>query len=681
MCPSPDHFQALIECLKCYDLNGTLLNLDTLNTDDACKAFKLHLASPGAYNIHEDRKKRDKFYNELLKNQNFIQKHKNAQILSNKLYNKIIKIERQYDFIKQSLLKCDISRYPENIQFWSHIERASQQLQNLRKKGLAVIETMFEEQAAITFPERLLVVEQNNDEIDIDTANSVIIDNLSLIIKFLCYKNKWYVENKTVGPIRPKLIDETHIYKAGSIQLYASSWNALEDIANRTLFFDGEIESFEAAGVPKEAYPEEFYIKFKERIIFNRKPTEYEAFDLLANRRLLSWMHQRIYAIARRIKPTSIMSGGELIPDLSTASFISTEEELTVEVFNEFLCFNILADNTKYHGLTMREWIRGYSSLKLVATLESAESHLKTFQKNELEQHFKNFGLHESCISTLIDHLTFGNDSSDLWDAPLIRATDDTFTVLIQPTEASNLPNVIISKLSSLETQFDKKGRGFEKKVLSFFTEKGYECKELSFDIDGDQFQYDALLLMEGTIILIECKNTTLSGGNVTLSLRYAEFIDETVEQIQRLERGLRAKPEIVEKLFGKKFPELKIISLILNSLTYSRTPIDGVYISDYSALSKIFNDNAISQISIKDGILSKKRTICQLWTGDHLTLQDLINYLKYPPQLKLFSDHFTYNKYCHPTSEESIFVSPVLQIDESAALESKKDAANSANI
>lgn len=320
----------------------------------------------------------------------------------------------------------------------------------------------------------------------------------------------------------------------------------------------------------------------------------------------------------------------------------------------------------------MREWIRGYASLHLIIGSKAKETPLATYELAELEEHFLNFGIPEAQIPTLIGHLTFDRNSRDLYDSPLIRYQGDKFVILTEAFKASNLPNVILSRLSSLETQFDQKGKGFEKKVVKFLKEGGYNCEATDFSYNGAPYEYDALLLLDDTLFLIECKNRTLSGNHAVSARRYANFVGETIEQIKRLEFGLNARPEIVESLFDRKLAELTIVLVILNSLTYSSPALNGVYNTDYSAFSKFFNDKTITASAYQGGKRIERKVLQHLWKGDRPTAEEFVQYLSQPPQLINLARHFTYHKYTHPTSEESVFISGILDINEAAYQQSK---------
>jgi len=672
------HYKQLLNALENLDLDKSLEALKHLSTKESSSAFAAKLKQPGAYQIHGNRSKRNKFYDSLLSASVMTNQHALTQEFAQDLCGRIRRIEELFDETRESLPQCEISKFPQDVQLWSHVERASRELKELQEKSHTAM-IQFEEMAKagmpFTMPEMAIIKDFNGNELTVEAAYSGIIGTLGLTLKMLSYEQKLDSDGRMIAPPMPVITDD-HVFKAGSIQLYASTWNSLEDIANRTLFFGGEIGSMEDAGLARDSLPEGFYAKFADPVVFNRTASEIECYDYLANRRLHSWAVQNslrlMHGTTRRIP---VMAEGAPAPSLSSGPFVSEEEGITLTTLGEILSFDVFSEQTRFHGLTLREWVRGYCALKLMTKAKQSDVALVAFDKAELEQGFRDFKITESGVSTLINHLTFGQGTRDLYDSPLICSQDDKYRLLADVLVTSSLPNVLLSRLSSLETQFDKKGQGFEDKVVAFFQTRDYPCKATKFTIDDAQYEYDALLLMDDTLFLIECKNTLLSGNHSVQALRYGKFIDDAVKQVKRLERGLDARPEIVESLFGRKLSDLTIVPMILNSMTYSRAPVDGVFVSDYSALSKFFDESTISEFNWENGEKKVRKVIARLWVGERPTSQELISYLSFPPQLKLILEHMTYISHMRPTSESSVFFSPLLDIDESAMQKAKAEA------
>jgi len=667
------------DALDKLDLKRATEALQNLDSDDVTAGFASKMAQPGGFQMRADRKKRNQFYSSLL-NDTSMDRHPEAQSYAQDLNEKIQIIEQCFDQIRANLPLCEISSYPADIQFWSHIERAAGELKELKalsKKAMVALEAKARAERRFLMPEALMVKTPEGIEVNIDAAYSNAATTLSLTLKMMAFEHKLLLNGKLAAPTKVQTTDE-HRYKAGSIQLFAVSWNALEDIGNRTLFFGGQIGDMKTLGIPRTKLDEAIYKKFPDPIFFHRAPSEDEVYDFLANRRQHAWAVQNSNSLLQgKTLRKAVMAKGAKVPDLSGAPFVSEDEGVTLTTLSEILSFDVFSDQDRHHGLTLREWVRGYCALKLMAKAKekTSASGLVTFDKAELEQGLVDYRIPQSVVATLIDHLTFGTDSRDLYDSPLIRSQDDQYSLLAEILVSCNVPNVLFSRLGSLETQVDKKGKGFEDKVVSFLGDLGYPCKPAKFNIDGAQHEYDALFIMDDTLFLVECKNNLLSGNHAVPALRYSKFITDTVKQVKRLEQGLRARPEVIESLFGKKLEDLTLVPMILNSLPYSREPIDGVHISDYSALSKFLTESTISESHKKNGKKKIRKVIHRLWSGERPTAQELLDYLAFPPQLKFIVDHLNYQLFPRPMSESTIFFSRVLEVDETAMQQAKQDA------
>jgi hypothetical protein len=672
--------KSLRDALDKLDLPKAINALQYLGTDDVTAAFARKMAQPGAFQLIGDRSKRNAFYDALLHSLVMASQHEQAQTYALDLNAKIRIIERFFDEIRASLPQCDIAKFPRDIQFWSHAERASRELEELDRLAeneREKIEALARGNVAFVMPEAIMVKLPDGTEVNMDGAYSDIIGRLSLTLKMLSHEHKLLNNGKLVGPAKPVITDE-HVLKAGFIQMYAMSWSAVEDIGNRTLFFGGDIGPLESLGLARDMLPEEMYAQFPEPFIFLRNPSEIEVYDYIANRRLQSWGMQRtmqlMYATSLR---DHVAAKGDAAPALTGGPFLTEEEAVTLTAMAEILSFDVFADQERHHGLTLREWVRGYCALKVLAESKARESGTcwVTFDSAELEQGFIDHQIPLEYVPSLIYHMTFGTDSRDLYDCPLIQSRDGQYSLFGNVLQSSNLLNVIFSRLGSLTTQFEKKGQGFEDKLISFFNSHHYPCKDTSFNVEGAQYEYDALLLLDDHLFLIECKNNLLSGNHAVPALRYSKFINDTVKQVKRLKRGLQDRPKVVESLFGRKLDTLTLVPVIVNSMNFSRPPLDGVYISDYSALSKFFDESTISEFHWKDGEKQVRKVIRRLWTGNRPTAQELVTYLEMPPQVSLIREHLTYISHPRPTSEATVFFSGVLDVDEAGMQKAKEEA------
>ncbi|MDS1045930.1 hypothetical protein RJ615_03820 [Klebsiella pneumoniae] len=281
----------LKEAFEKFDLPTALAALEEMETEEVADVLIEKMAQPGAYQIRGNRSKRNKFYDTLLNSSAMLDKHDSICPCANEINRNIIRIEGCFDDIRDSLPKCDISQYPVDIQFWSQIERTSCELAEIDSasdKEWGKIEEKLKARIPTAMPEALMTQLEHGGIVNVDAVYSGLVGALSLTLKMLSFEKKLLHDGKLVAPTMPA-ITEDHIYKAGSIQLYALSWNALEDAANRTLFFGGKIGNAQDAKISIDHFSVEEQVKFPDPIFFYRKPTDIEAYDFMANRRLHTW--------------------------------------------------------------------------------------------------------------------------------------------------------------------------------------------------------------------------------------------------------------------------------------------------------------------------------------------------------------------------------------------------------
>ncbi|MGL6408909.1 hypothetical protein ACSZMR_01750 [Aeromonas veronii] len=318
--------------------------MDHLSIEEVTAVFAEQLTQPGAFQIRGNRDKRNKFYYSLLNTPALVDQYAGAQALALDMFSTIQLIEQCFDETLSSLPKCAISAFPKDVQFWSHVERASRelkQLDNAAKKVMSEFEAKAKANLPFSIPEMIMAELPDGTVVNIDATYSNIISTLSLTLKMLSFEQKLLSKGKLVAPQKATITDE-HVFKAGSIQLYAHTWDALEDIANRTLFFGGAITNIENAGISRDTLPDNFLSKFPSPLIFHRDPSDIEIYDFLANRRLHSWAVQNSNQLLQGTQLAKlVMVKGAAVPTLQSGRFVSEEEGITLARLAEILSFDV----------------------------------------------------------------------------------------------------------------------------------------------------------------------------------------------------------------------------------------------------------------------------------------------------------------------------------------------------
>lgn len=637
--------------MKNFNRGISKLCLDTvcdalkgIDEETAIHVLDMNIKNNPPIYIHKikERKSRDNFYQSLMEHFRKIGFTRCLSFIAEKLYTILIS-ENLFDKISDTLKQCDIERLSAEQQCWSHIVRAEREMAAVIKEVNDLCEKRIVDGV---LPSKLILYNENNISYSPDAALNQMVVSLSLALKMLCYKNNWIENNLFCCPVRQDVHDQ-EVYQAGATQLLAWVWGSLEDNVNRCLKFGGALRQVPAA----ELHTIENSGSIKELFYFDREITMDEKYDLIANERLINKLYQNTLEIAYEIKKkdNSIHISEELI------ALISIEDTLKMD---------ILEDECLYHGLTLSEWVKSYSAMKLLVENNNDGSNEGIILSDvELSKVMRESGIASDRVCKAVEHLTFNKKSKDLFDTPLIKLADDNYYLFKQAIPSLNIGNVVFSQLSTLGTQFDKKGKNFEETVVNFINKKGHCCKSFKFKRGNEEYEFDAVFIMDDKVFVVECKNTSLSYRNVTQAYRYSKFISDSVSQIKRLVDGLNKYPGVFNNHFGKNLADYQVVPLIMNCLPYARKgKIEGVFVTDFSSFCKFFNDNAVNAIVYSKEIT--KTPIHKLWSGDRPTSIEFINYLNDPIQVKELWQYLKVIPRYHPVNNETGFFTNDVEID-----------------
>lgn len=102
------------------------------------------------------------------------------------------------------------------------------------------------------------------------------------------------------------------------------------------------------------------------------------------------------------------------------------------------------------------------------------------------------------------------------------------------------ISNIILSKFASEEADLTAKGYGFEKDIISTLEEHGLNFKKFKFTRDKEEYEYDAVFLLDDKLFVLECKNTNLSSGSVTRAYQRKNFFLKPLIKSRGLLKVLR---------------------------------------------------------------------------------------------------------------------------------------------
>ena len=324
---------------------------------------------------------------------------------------------------------------------------------------------------------------------------------------------------------------------------------------------------------------------------------------------------------------------------------VSPEEGLAYTALESILGYSPGTDVDEIDGLRLVEWLRGLSVLRQLAheAIESSPTDphawLIPFDPADLITALTRNGLSSDKATRFIDQARFRTSSVDLYDAPLIQCQDGGLVAFGPALFGVNAANTLMSIFARKEVGFDRKGKSFEARVIRLLRGAGLKAVDFKTKKNGEEYEYDALLLWGDRLFVFECKNRSLPYDNPVRVRNFQRDAAKHVRQVQRLCDGLLTWPEIVVQAFGEPLGERTIVPVVLNNLPYARSgATDGVYFYDYPALSRFFHSRALTmQVATGEnhGRRAKINTI-RLWRGTMPEPADLIRQLEDPVQLRV---------------------------------------------
>jgi hypothetical protein len=303
-------------------------------------------------------------------------------------------------------------------------------------------------------------------------------------------------------------------------------------------------------------------------------------------------------------------------------------------------------------GLPMKVWLRGYAYFAEKGKDDAGKPVFACprISEGDLIKGLVNAGLSNEQAKTFIELTTFGRNTADLFDAPLLKVSDGSYCFFAPAYHAPTLGVILLSRISSLnrrrdaqgepanDASFEDKGKLFENRILKLFAEAKIPARGFKYKVDGVEYDCDVAALMDEVLFVFECKNRSLPMGHLP-SLNYFSYgLDESEAQAKRIAQQFTDHPEIVTVQFGANAKWKRIVPVVLHALPWSFGCPNGVYIYDASALSRFLNDGFVSLIAeSKLGIHTVlRRHRYQLWKGKRPTAAELEREMGNPNQLRL---------------------------------------------
>lgn len=634
----------LMKALPEYSKNSSLRNLVEYETTN----FK-------NFHIHDEkkRKKRNEFFRALIENvdcQDTVGKLK--KILS------VCQVSEIYiDDIKTELKSIPLMTLGVETQCWAVIENALREGYHLQSLMEDHIQKIGENKKPFSLNSKNITTE-NGVSFSPDSSIDKIVQYLTLTLKMFSYEHNLLSSGEILIPSKID-VDESAVSNASEVFYCSLLWHELITCTKSCILFDNNIQIAKYEEIPD-------YIKeqgIKSGLLFNRTIDKFERYDAISNERLSRRLSQNLwegiasYNIENRVpKYVTGWSGTLEVPILleEFPFLVSLMESISSHDKDQLVL-----------GLSLREWVRGYS---VIAYLATEIKHKVLYTKGELMSMLLLGGFKEKKAEEFITHITFGDNSRDIYDSPLVKISDASFFLYTPAYTSPLISNIILSKFSSKQADLTKKGYGFEEDIIEILNEKKLENRKFKFKRGNDEFEYDAIFLLDDKAFILECKNTNLSGGSVTRAYQKKKFIFDTALQVKRLAMGLTSHPEVFNEHFDRDIGDYEIIPVIMNNLPFSIPgSVDGVFVTDSSSFGRLLRSRYINSgiISHQDGYrITDRKPAFSMWESDTLKASDIINHFNNPVQLHDFIKYEKLGEHPLIIKQNKVFFNVVPETD-----------------
>lgn len=506
-----------------------------------------------------------------------------------------------------------------------------------------------------------------------DAVVSAMVASLGGTLKMEGFANRWF-DRKTGQLILPMLpaVGTREVELAGQSEFLSMSWIRWERLHETARYEDSDIELLHPPALPEDCPPG------FERVYARQH--ECETLDFIANERSIA---REGISAADLSGSTGILSIGKGIEGTTAASpveYVSTQEALNVLSLSEAVGYEIIKDLDRPGGLRLTQWVRGYMCLQeLASSSRDPQSGLLQVSAGDFADLLQRASLTADEAAIFLDAVTFGKDRRDLFDAPVIRTKGDW--LLVGPALAApRMAKIVPSLLASMEIQLRRKGMAFEQRVIELLCGQGLDARRVKVTRDGADYEYDVLAPWGNYVLHFECKNHGLSGNDPIQSFHFLQEIGSGIEQVGRLRNALVAWPEILTDAFGPEVAGKTVVHCLLENDTYCIPGgVDGVYVYDWSALSRFFEAGWLRVMhdhKLPGNIVVRNRVgVKRIWQGETPTPEDLIAEMENPSQFRIVAHHLEVHRSGFQLDETTIaidytlFARPITNVSMAEAL------------
>lgn len=511
------------------------------------------------------------------------------------------------------------------------------------------------------FDENLSMEDNLKKVNELDGLLPIFSNTLTLNLKFIAYSEKWFVDEFLQLPNEDMLKDNNIIASDEEINfaiIITNFWIFIENKYTEWRYLDNKLSLHHVQDLKKQLSNKDFRNISKKHNYYLRC--------------CISPIHPYAYIAQMRLSRMLNNQSIQAHQILSSSKNPMGVEDIEINTSISTLC-NILhvKPTTKFGELTIKEWVVCFFSLNMEARNNSR-------QRLYMQEDFKSIfpkTITSAQRDYFINTMSFKKNTLDMFDAPLIKTISGGIIFLSEFWYATNHVNMFLSITGKNNIKVDKKGKAFEVSIIDFFKRQkklGLDVFEFKIKVDGNEFQYDAIVVWEEYVFIIECKNRSILNTTTNSMKDFVKKADDYIQQVKRLEEFYKSNISIFNEKFKMNLNGKNVVSVVLNALPFSLdSDTEGVYFLDYSILSKFFETKKLGKRNLSTNELEE--IVFDWWSGETPKANDLYEVIKSPFQITSEIENIEIN---HNFFEigDFLFLRDLISLESEPMIEFKKN-------
>jgi hypothetical protein len=542
--------------------------------------------------------------------------------------------------IEGTLDRDEYRALPADQQAWSTLMWAAREMVDVDRQAQAGLTSQGKGKPVVFDPLTLRVGKEHGNGLAAGRLHQLSL-TLANTLRMLGHRNRWTASGKFMLPPRGDQ-DEKNLLAASRISRLGDIWQHVVNESKYHRYWGGHFEVRDADEESKSLRPD------LEHVIVSLRTDPEKSNDLQISEYIaVSRMQRKQFSVAMNIARSTakdrVKNPRVEIVSLAPDELVSELEMATLYLLDNDMYFNPLKNRTTFGGLTILEWLRGYSILQKCYVGESGVSSdaVVKIDPGELSATLLRGGLNERKAKIFLERVTFQAGRRDLYDAPLLLTTDgQLFFVAALYRGGVDIAMIISSQIGSQKLNVDSKGKTFERAVVKMFEEAGLLARTFTFTIGSSSYDCDVAVLWDRHLFIFECKNYGLPTPDPADRLFFWMKQVAAFRQVERIAKDLTDHPDIVRRNFGENATWDEVHTVVLNasflSFPKSRT---GTFSYDASALGRFLKEgtlNEIYSIPINGKTMEMSFEAKRLWTGERPAPQDLLREMERPSQVTI---------------------------------------------